>query len=73
MEPDTKVNEGFESQFKAYQEQRQRRLQDLMEKKKEKQNRQKSTGSTKETVRATSDLNLLKKESPPVKEDASKR
>ncbi|XP_066057983.1 coiled-coil domain-containing protein 13 [Chamaea fasciata] len=70
MEPDIKVNEDFKSQFKAYQEQQQRRLQDLMEKK-EKQNRQKSTGSTKETVRAPSDLNLFKKE-PPVKEDASK-
>ncbi|XP_066169680.1 coiled-coil domain-containing protein 13 [Sylvia atricapilla] len=71
MEPDIKVKEDFKSQFKAYQEQQQRRLQDLMEKKKEKQNRQKSTGSTKEAVRALSDLNLLEKESP-VKEDASK-
>ncbi|KAM4906334.1 coiled-coil domain-containing protein 13 [Sylvia borin] len=71
MEPDITVKEDFKSQFKAYQEQQQRRLQDLMEKKKEKQNRQKSTGSTKETVRALSDLNLLEKESP-VKEDASK-
>lgn len=72
MEPDIKVNEDFKSQFKAYQEQQQRRLQNLVERKKEKQNRQKDTGSTKETVRALSDLNLLKK-SPPVKEDTSKR
>ncbi|XP_056339820.1 coiled-coil domain-containing protein 13 isoform X2 [Oenanthe melanoleuca] len=71
MEPDIKVNEDFKSQFKAYQEQQQRRLHNLMEKKKEKQNSQKNTGSTKETVRALSDLNLFKK-GPPVKEDASK-
>uniref|UniRef100_A0A803V775 Coiled-coil domain containing 13 n=1 Tax=Ficedula albicollis TaxID=59894 RepID=A0A803V775_FICAL len=71
MEPDIKVNEDFKSQFKAYQEQQQRRLQNLVERKKEKQNSQKNTGSTKETVRALSDLNLFKK-GPPVKEDASK-
>lgn len=72
MEPDIKVNKDSKSQFKAYQEQQQRRLQSLMERKKEKQNRQKDTGSTKETVRAQSDLNLLEKEFP-VKEDTSKR
>ncbi|XP_077645939.1 coiled-coil domain-containing protein 13 [Lonchura striata] len=71
MEPDVKVNEDFKSQFKAYEEQQQRRLQNLMEMKKEKQDRQKSTGSTKETIRALSDLNLFKK-GPPVNEDASK-
>ncbi|XP_053832341.1 coiled-coil domain-containing protein 13 isoform X1 [Vidua macroura] len=71
MEPDVKVNEDFKSQFKAYQEQQQRRLQNLMETKKEKQDRQKNTGGTKETVRALNDLNLFKK-GPPVKEDASK-
>ncbi|XP_068032115.1 LOW QUALITY PROTEIN: coiled-coil domain-containing protein 13 [Anomalospiza imberbis] len=71
MEPDVKVNEDFKSQFKAYQEQQQRRMRSLMETKKEKQDRQKNTGSTKETVRALSDLNLFKK-GPPVKEDASK-
>ncbi|XP_064272888.1 coiled-coil domain-containing protein 13 isoform X5 [Passer domesticus] len=71
MEPEVKVNEDFKSQFKAYQEQQQRRLRNLLETKKEKQDRQKSTGSTKETVRALSDLNLFKK-GPPVKEDASK-
>uniref|UniRef100_A0A8C0EFV0 Coiled-coil domain-containing protein 13 n=1 Tax=Bubo bubo TaxID=30461 RepID=A0A8C0EFV0_BUBBB len=41
MESDIKVNEHFKSQFKAYQEQQQRRLQNLMERKKEKQNSQK--------------------------------
>ncbi|XP_039582562.1 coiled-coil domain-containing protein 13 [Passer montanus] len=71
MEPEVKVNEDFKSQFKAYQEQQQRRLRNLLETKKEKQDRQKSTGSTKETVRALSDLNLFTK-GPPVKEDASK-
>ncbi|KAM7071126.1 LOW QUALITY PROTEIN: coiled-coil domain-containing protein 13 [Acridotheres tristis] len=71
MEPDVKVNEDFKSQFKAYQEQQQRRLQNLVERKKEKQNGQKNTGSTKETVRSLSDLNLFKK-GPPVKEDSSK-
>uniref|UniRef100_A0A8C3M7Q8 Uncharacterized protein n=1 Tax=Geospiza parvula TaxID=87175 RepID=A0A8C3M7Q8_GEOPR len=71
MEPEVKVNEDFKSQFKAYQEQQQRRLKNLMEAKKEKQDRQKNTGSTKEIVRALSDLNLFKK-GPPVKEDASK-
>lgn len=72
MEPDLKVNEDFKSQFKAYQEQQQRRLQNLMERKKEKQNSQKNTGSTKEAVRALSDLNLFKG-GPPLKEEASKR
>ncbi|XP_018764669.3 coiled-coil domain-containing protein 13 [Serinus canaria] len=71
MEPEVEVNEDFKSQFKAYQEQQQRRLKSLMEAKKEKQDRQKNTGSTKETVRALSDLNLFQK-GPPVKEDASK-
>lgn len=72
MEPDVKVNEDFKSQFKAYQEQQQRRLQNLKEMKKEKQDRQKNIGSTTETIRALSDLNLFKK-GPPVNEDASKR
>ncbi|XP_014112188.1 PREDICTED: coiled-coil domain-containing protein 13 [Pseudopodoces humilis] len=71
MEPDVKVNEDFKSQFKAYQEQQQRRLQNLMERKKEKQNTQKNTGSTKNTIKALSDLNLFNK-GPPVNEDASK-
>ncbi|KAL9870516.1 coiled-coil domain-containing protein 13-like [Geothlypis trichas] len=71
MEPEVKVEEDFKSQFKAYQEQQQRRLKSLMEAKKEKQDRQRNTGSTKETVRALSELNLFKR-GPPVKEDASK-
>nr|XP_005491504.2 coiled-coil domain-containing protein 13 [Zonotrichia albicollis] len=71
MEPEVKVSEDFKSQFKAYQEQQQRRLRSVLEAKREKQDRQKSTGSTKETVRALSDLNLFTK-GPPVKEDASK-
>lgn len=72
MESDTGVDEDFKSQFKAYQEQQKRRLQNLMEKKKEKQNKQKSTDSTWGAIKAVSDLNLVKK-GPPVKEDASKR
>ncbi|XP_048166713.1 coiled-coil domain-containing protein 13 isoform X3 [Corvus hawaiiensis] len=71
MEPDIKVNEDFKSQFKAYQEQQQRRLQNVMERKKEKQNSQRDTGSTRETLRALNDLNLFKI-GPPVNEDASK-
>ncbi|XP_074397097.1 coiled-coil domain-containing protein 13 isoform X1 [Zonotrichia albicollis] len=71
MEPEVKVSEDFKSQFKAYQEQQQRRLRSVLEAKREKQDRQKSIGSTKETVRALSDLNLFTK-GPPVKEDASK-
>ncbi|XP_057896814.1 coiled-coil domain-containing protein 13 isoform X2 [Melospiza georgiana] len=71
MEPEVKVSEDFKSQFKAYQEQQQRRLKSVMEAKREMQDRQKSTGSTKETVRALSELNLFKK-GPHVKEDASK-
>lgn len=72
MEPDIKVNEDFKSQFKAYQEQQRRRLQNVMERKKEKQNSQKDTGSTRETLRALNDLNLFKI-GPPINEDASKR
>ncbi|XP_068862363.1 coiled-coil domain-containing protein 13 isoform X2 [Aphelocoma coerulescens] len=71
MEPDIKVNEDFKSQFKAYQEQQQRRLQNVMERKKEKQNSQRDTGSSRETLRALNDLNLFKI-GPPVNEDASK-
>ncbi|XP_041899939.1 coiled-coil domain-containing protein 13 isoform X3 [Corvus kubaryi] len=71
MEPDIKVNEDFKSQFKAYQEQQQRRLQNVMERKKEKQNSQRDTGSTRETLRALNDLNLFKI-GPPANEDASK-
>ncbi|KAM6101732.1 coiled-coil domain-containing protein 13 isoform 2-T3 [Theristicus caerulescens] len=73
MEPDIKVNEHFKSQFKAYQEQQQRRLQNLMERKKEKQNSQKGdNGNTKETFRILNDLNLFET-GQPVNEDDNKR
>ncbi|XP_054673448.1 coiled-coil domain-containing protein 13 isoform X2 [Grus americana] len=73
MESDIKVNEHFKSQFKAYQEQQQRRLQNLMERKKEKQNSQKGdNGNAKETFRIQNDLNLFETRQP-VNEDDSKR
>ncbi|XP_074430054.1 coiled-coil domain-containing protein 13 isoform X3 [Larus michahellis] len=73
MESDIKVNEYFKSQFKAYQEQQQRRLQNLMERKKEKQNSQKGdNGNAKETFRIPNDLNLFET-GQPVNEDDSKR
>ncbi|XP_074701742.1 coiled-coil domain-containing protein 13 isoform X3 [Strix aluco] len=73
MESDIKVNEHFKSQFKAYQEQQQRRLQNLMERKKEKQNSQKGdNGNAKETFRIPNDLNLFET-GQPVNEDDSKR
>ncbi|XP_074900275.1 coiled-coil domain-containing protein 13 isoform X3 [Buteo buteo] len=73
MESDIKVNEHFKSQFKAYQEQQQRRLQNLMERKKEKQNSQKGdNGNAQETFRVPHDLNLFEI-GQPVNEDDSKR
>ncbi|XP_029866218.1 coiled-coil domain-containing protein 13 isoform X2 [Aquila chrysaetos chrysaetos] len=73
MESDIKVNEHFKSQFKAYQEQQQRRLQNLMERKKEKQNSQKGdNGNAQETFRVPDDLNLFEI-GQPVNEDDSKR
>ncbi|XP_026698567.1 coiled-coil domain-containing protein 13 isoform X2 [Athene cunicularia] len=73
MEPDIKVNEHFKTQFKAYQEQRQRRLQNLMERKKGKQNSQKGdNGTAKETFGIPNDLNLFETRQP-VNEDDSKR
>ncbi|XP_069634426.1 coiled-coil domain-containing protein 13 isoform X3 [Haliaeetus albicilla] len=73
MESDIKVNEHFKSQFKAYQEQQQRRLQNLMERKKEKQNSQKGDdGNAQETFRVPHDLNLFEI-GQPVNEDDSKR
>ncbi|XP_064301231.1 coiled-coil domain-containing protein 13 isoform X3 [Phalacrocorax carbo] len=73
MESDVKVNEHFKSQFKAYQEQQQRRLQNLMERKKEKQNSQKGdNGNAEETFRIPNDLNLFET-GQPVKEDDCKR
>lgn len=70
MESDIKVNEYFKSQFKAYQEQQQKRLQSLMERKKEKQNS--DNGNAKEAFRIPNDLNLFETEQP-VSEDDSKR
>ncbi|XP_068261214.1 coiled-coil domain-containing protein 13 isoform X2 [Nyctibius grandis] len=73
MESDIKVNEHFKSQFKAYQEQQQRRLQNLMERKKEKQNSQKGdNGNTEETFRIPNDLKPFET-GQPVNEDDSKR
>ncbi|CAM9195996.1 unnamed protein product [Bubo scandiacus] len=73
MESDIKVNEHFKSQFKAYQEQQQRRLQNLMERKKEKQNSQKGdNGNSKETFRIPNDLNLFETRQP-VNQDDGKR
>ncbi|KAM9303744.1 coiled-coil domain-containing protein 13 [Morus bassanus] len=73
MESDINVNEHFKSQFKAYQEQQQRRLQNLMERKKEKQNSQKGdNGNAEETFRISNDLNLFET-GQPVNEDDSKR
>ncbi|XP_010561542.1 PREDICTED: coiled-coil domain-containing protein 13 [Haliaeetus leucocephalus] len=73
MESDIKVNEHFKSQFKAYQEQQQRRLQNLMERKKENQHSQKGDdGNAQETFRVPHDLNLFEI-GQPVNEDDSKR
>ncbi|XP_050165705.1 coiled-coil domain-containing protein 13 isoform X3 [Myiozetetes cayanensis] len=72
MESDIKANQDFKSQFKAYQKQQQRRLQNVMERKKEKQNSQKDNGNTRETLRTPDDLNLFEI-GQPVNEDGSKR
>ncbi|XP_027753416.1 coiled-coil domain-containing protein 13 [Empidonax traillii] len=72
MESDIKANQDFKSQFKAYQKQQQRRLQNVMERKKEKQNSQKDNGSTRETLGAPNDLNLFEI-GQPVNEDGSNR
>lgn len=73
MESDLTVNEQSKSQFKAYQEQQQRRLQNLMERKKERQNSQKGDNSNrKENFGIPNELNLFETRQP-VKEDDSKR
>ncbi|XP_054027255.1 LOW QUALITY PROTEIN: coiled-coil domain-containing protein 13 [Dryobates pubescens] len=59
MESDIKVNEYFTSQFQAYQEQQQQRLQSLMERKKE--NQSSDNGNAKETFRIP-DLDLFETE-----------
>ncbi|KAM8811201.1 coiled-coil domain-containing protein 13 [Eudromia elegans] len=73
MASDVEVNERFQSQFKALQEHQQRRLQNLMARKKEKQNGQK--GSNDDTAGAfgsQDNLNLLEI-GHPENDDASKR
>uniref|UniRef100_A0A8C3BHF7 Coiled-coil domain-containing protein 13 n=1 Tax=Cairina moschata TaxID=8855 RepID=A0A8C3BHF7_CAIMO len=73
MESDLKAQEHFKSQFKALQEQQQRKLQNLMERKKDKQSSQKvNNGDAKETFGIPNDLNLFETEQP-VTEDDSKR
>ncbi|XP_053916552.1 coiled-coil domain-containing protein 13 isoform X2 [Cuculus canorus] len=73
MESDVKVDEHFKSQFKAYEEQQQRRLQNVIERKKEKQNSQKGdNGHAEEAFRIPNDLKLFET-GQPVNEDGSKR
>ncbi|KAM9232720.1 coiled-coil domain-containing protein 13-like [Leptosomus discolor] len=80
MESDRKADEHFKRQFKAYQEQQQRRLQNVMERKKEKQDSQKEkqdsqkgdNGNAEETFGISSDLNRFET-GQPVNEDNSKR
>ncbi|XP_069715259.1 coiled-coil domain-containing protein 13 [Phaenicophaeus curvirostris] len=73
MESDVKVDEHFKSQFKAYEEQQQRRLQNVMKRKKEKQNSQEGdNGNTEEAFKIPNDLNLFET-GQPVNEDDNKR
>ncbi|KAM6339005.1 coiled-coil domain-containing protein 13 [Podargus strigoides] len=73
IELNSEVTEHFKGQFKAYQEQQQKRLQNLMERKKEKQNSQKDENdNAKETFRIPNDLNLFET-GQLVNEDNSKR
>ncbi|XP_077664576.1 coiled-coil domain-containing protein 13 isoform X1 [Eretmochelys imbricata] len=74
MDSDKGVNENLKIQFKALQEQQQRRLQNLMEKKKEKQHIQKdSSNNPKETFGVQDDLNLFKVDGQLSNEEISKR
>ncbi|XP_037747153.2 coiled-coil domain-containing protein 13 isoform X2 [Chelonia mydas] len=74
MESDKGLNENLKIQFKALQEQQQRRLQNLMEKKKEKQRIQKgSSNNPKETFGVQDDLNLFKVDGQLSNEEISKR
>uniref|UniRef100_K7F3Z0 Coiled-coil domain containing 13 n=1 Tax=Pelodiscus sinensis TaxID=13735 RepID=K7F3Z0_PELSI len=74
MESDKGLNEHLKIQFKALQEQQQKRLQNLMEKKKEKQPSQKgSSNSPKEIFGVQDDLNLLKVDGQLSDEEISKR
>ncbi|XP_025928011.1 coiled-coil domain-containing protein 13 isoform X2 [Apteryx rowi] len=73
MESDAKVNEHFKRQFKALQEHQQRRLQNLMERKKGKQSSQKGgDGNAEETFGSQNDLNLFET-GQPENDDVSKR
>ncbi|XP_039383276.1 coiled-coil domain-containing protein 13 isoform X3 [Mauremys reevesii] len=74
MESDKGLNENLKIQFKALQEQQQKRLQNVMEKKKEKQHGQKgSTNNPKETFGVQDDLNLFKVDGQLSNEEISKR
>ncbi|XP_074802515.1 coiled-coil domain-containing protein 13 isoform X4 [Natator depressus] len=74
MDSDKGLNENLKIQFKALQEQQQRRLQNLMEKKKEKQHIQKgSSNNPKETFGVQDDLNLFKVDGQLSNEEISKR
>ncbi|XP_008168972.2 coiled-coil domain-containing protein 13 isoform X7 [Chrysemys picta bellii] len=74
MESDKGLNENLKIQFKALQEQQQKRLQNVMEKKKEKQHGQKgSNNNPKETFGVHDDLNLFKVDGQLSNEEISKR
>ncbi|XP_030405778.1 coiled-coil domain-containing protein 13 isoform X4 [Gopherus evgoodei] len=74
MESDKGLNENLKIQFKALQEQQQKRLQNVMEKKKEKQHGQEgSTNNPKETFGVQDDLNLFKVDGQLSNEEISKR
>nr|XP_008168970.1 coiled-coil domain-containing protein 13 isoform X2 [Chrysemys picta bellii] len=74
MESDKGLNENLKIQFKALQEQQQKRLQNAMEKKKEKQHGQKgSNNNPKETFGVHDDLNLFKVDGQLSNEEISKR
>ncbi|XP_038248270.1 coiled-coil domain-containing protein 13 isoform X6 [Dermochelys coriacea] len=74
MDSDKGLNENLKIQFKALQEQQQKRLQNLMEKKKEKQRIQKgSSNNPKETFGVQDDLNLFKVDGQLSNEEISKR
>ncbi|XP_048693367.1 coiled-coil domain-containing protein 13 isoform X2 [Caretta caretta] len=73
MDSDKGVNENLKIQFKALQEQQQRRLQNLMEKKKEKHIQKDSSNNPKETFGVQDDLNLFKVDGQLSNEEISKR
>ncbi|XP_062424704.1 coiled-coil domain-containing protein 13 isoform X1 [Rhea pennata] len=59
MELDVKANEYFRSQFKALQEHQQRRLQNLMQKRKKENSQKGGSGNAEETFGSPNDLNLF--------------